>query len=227
MSVCCLSLLVQMSCTKSSEASHRHSPLSILRFCIKKTIQFCGCNVFHQILLQRWQIKSLTHHALSQISFIFRGCDRSRAPDYFHQLDLTSLVLSASATWLKKQWHFEKSLLLSESPEICFLFPCLLKNQMDFLFAAEEWREGARNEGRGGERGKRMDGFLSTITFISHLLLCQGGCLRALQNKLRVIFLWDADWGEGDNNDFSHVIKVVFTSACGSQRIVFFPQCDK
>lgn len=85
---------------------------------------------------------------------------------------------------------------------------------------SEEWR-------KGGKRGKRMDGFLSTITFISHLLLCQGGCLRALQNKLRVIFLWDADWGEGDNNDFSHVIKVVFTSACGSQRIVFFPQCDK
>lgn len=160
MSVWCLSLLVQMSCTKSSEASHRHSPLSILRFCIKKTIQFCGCNVFHQILLQRWQIKSLTHHALSQISFIFRGCDRSRAPDYFHQLDLTSLVLSASATWLKKQWHFEKSLLLSESPEKCFLFPCLLKNQMDFLFAAEEWREGARNEGRGGKEGKGwMDSF--------------------------------------------------------------------
>lgn len=226
MSVCCLSLLVQMSCTKSSEASHRHSPLSILRFCIKKTIQFCGCNVFHQILLQRWQIKSLIHHALSQISFIFRGCDRSRAPDYFHQLDLTSLVLSASATWLKKQWHFEKPAFVWKPRE---MFSVSLPPQKSngFSFCSRGMKGGSEEWRKGGKRGKRMDGFLSTITFISHLLLCQGGCLRALQNKLRVIFLWDADWGEGDNNDFSHVIKVVFTSACGSQRIVFFPQCDK
>lgn len=95
----------------------------------------------------------------SHISFIFRGCDRSRAPDSFHQLDLTSLVLSASATWLKKQWHFEKE---KKKPCFClraqrnvFLFPCLFKNQMDFLFAAEaSWRNEGREEVRKEEKKK-------------------------------------------------------------------------
>lgn len=41
-----------------------------------------------------------------------------------------------------------------------------------------------------------------------------------MQNKSRVIFLLDANWGEGDNNDFSYIFKAVFTSACGSQWIV-------
>lgn len=159
MSVCCLSLLVQMSCTKSSEASHRHSPLSILRFCIKKTIQFCGCNVFHQILLQRWQIKSLIHHALSQISFIFRGCDRSRAPDYFHQLDLTSLVLSASATWLKKQWHFEKPAFVWKPRE---MFSVSLPPQKSngFSFCSRGMKGGSEEWRKGGKEGKGwMDSF--------------------------------------------------------------------
>lgn len=46
----------------------------------------------------------------------------------------------------------------------------------------------------------------STIICISHLLLLLlllwGQHLGALQNKSRLIFLSDANWGEGDNNDF-------------------------
>lgn len=96
---------------------------------------------------------------------------------------------------------------------------CLVKHE--FFSAAEP----SCSDG-GSERGK--DGW---IAHNNHLYqpspLLWGVCLRAPQNKLRVIFLSDADSGEGDNNDFSHVIKGIFTSACGSQRIVFIPQCDK
>lgn len=87
---------------------------------------------------------------------------------------------------------------------------------------------GRLRQGREGGKEGEKDGWIP----LNHHLYqpspsLWGGCLRALQNKLRVIFLRDADLGEGDNNDFSHVIKAVFTSPCGSRWIVFFPPCDK
>lgn len=130
-------------------------------------------------------------------------------------------VLSGSASWLKKAMTFWKNRLLSGNTEQSFLSSCLLKHQMNPFSVAEA---GSRDGGR--ERGR--DGW---IPLNRHLYQPSsplwGGCLRALRNKLRVIFLSDADWREGDNNDFSHVIKGIFTSACGSRRIVFIPPCDK
>lgn len=144
---------------------------------------------------------------------------QSRAPDSFQQLDLTS------AQWFchlaeKKQWHFERTCFCLETQQ-SFLYPCLLKYQMNpFSVAEAGFRDGGRE--------RRRDGW---IPLNRHLYQPSsplwGGCHRALRNKLRVIFLSDADWGEGDNNDFSHVIKGIFTSACGSQRIMFIPPCDK
>lgn len=69
---------------------------------------------------------------------------------------------------------------------------------------------GCSDGGREGGKEGRRDGW---IPLNHHLYqpspLLWEGCLRAQQNKLRVIFLWDAGWGEGDNDDFSHVIKDV------------------
>lgn len=81
-----------------------------------------------------------------------------------------------------------------------------------------------------GERKRtrgEMDGYPSTIAFISHLPSSEEDASQLSKNKLRVIFLSDADSGEGDNNDFPHAIKGNFTSACGSLRTVFIPPSDK
>lgn len=68
----------------------------------------------------------------------------------------------ASATWLRKQWHFERAGFCLEAQGNVFRLPASSHIKWSlFCSRLQQWREG------------RMDGSPSTITFISHLLRCE------------------------------------------------------
>lgn len=129
-------------------------------------------------------------------------------------------VLSGSPTYLRKQWHFKRTSFCLEAQSKVFCLPASSNIKWILFCSRGRLQDGGRERGRDGWIPLNHHPYQPSSPL-------WGGCLRALQNKLRVIFLNDADSGEGDNNDFSHVIKGIFTSACGSQRIVFIPPCDK
>lgn len=164
---------------------------------------------------------SLPQPTFSQPISIFQSWQH-RGSRLISTLDPTGSGQSVSSSWLRKQWHFEKRVgFCLEAQRRVFCLPA--SSHIKWSLFCSAGRLVCCNGGREGW----MDGSPLNHHLYQPSPALWGGCLRAVQNKLRVIFLWAADWGEDDNNDFSHVIRDVFTSACGSRWIVFLPPCDK
>lgn len=169
---------------------------STLFTCILAVMYFIRyCRTHH-----RW------HHAY-RIYFQSLGTIASRLQTYFH---ISIWPVQGRAERVrhlaeKKQWRSERAGFCLKAQRNLFFF-CLS------AFSHIKWSLFCSRGCSDGGRERWMDP-PSTVTFISHLLRCEEDTSEPREVNWGFFFLWDADWGEGDNDDFSHAIKAVFTSA--------------